>query len=428
LSAYIYSGANASESSTDVTFSGHLIISENGNLLKESRKFSFESDTIISDIDLGKIRSERHKLKSFADCFKTSHRAISIDSKFKNIYKLDYPFSDTPFVPKNKLIKNSVSEEILEIQSTALAKRLKHIGTINVTIGISGGLDSTLALIVCKKAFEKLKLNSKGIHSIVMPGPGSSAKTQENAEKLAKLLGSSFIKIDISHAVNKHLKDIDHTDHNYDITYENAQARERTQILMDYANKVSGITIGTGDLSELALGWCTYNADQVSMYGVNAGVPKTLVKYLIEYYSEVIDNTDLKNILLEIINQPISPELIPADKDGNISQLTEEKVGPYILNDFFLFYFLRYNYSIKKIFYLSKFAFEAKFDEKIILHWLEQFIKRFVSSQFKRSMMPDGIKVGSIALSPRADLRMPSDASKEIWLNEIKKIKENEKW
>lgn len=425
ISAYIYSGANPSESSTDVTYSGHLLIAENGNILKESRNFNFDTEYIISDIDLDKIRSERLRNKTFSDEKNSEIRFIDIDADLLEINELIYNINKRPFVPFDNIVKKEVCEEILNIQSTALAKRLKHIGISKVTIGISGGLDSTLALIVCKKAFDKLGLDSKGIHSIVMPGPGSSSNTQENAEKLANLLGTTFIEIDINKAVELHLKDIDHLDHNFDITYENSQARERTQILMDYANKIGGITVGTGDLSELALGWCTYNADQVSMYGVNAGVPKTLVRYLIQYYSESCENPELQNILEIIIDQPISPELIPADKSGNISQFTEDKIGPYILNDFFLFYFLRYAYTTKKIFELAKIAFKDDYSVKEILKWLEKFVIRFISSQFKRSMMPDGIKVGSIALSPRADLRMPSDASANIWLKEIQEIKDS---
>lgn len=428
ISGYVYSGANASESSTDVTYSGHLMITENGKILKESREFSFETDYIFTEIDIQKLRIDRLKNKTFADTGAKRSRIIDLSITTNEINELSHKISKFPFVPENESEKSANCNEILNIQSTALARRLRHIGIKNVTIGISGGLDSTLALIVSVEAFEKLKLDKKGIYALVLPGPGSSNRTQENAKKLAEQFGVSLIVIDITKSVDLHLLDIDHLDHNYDITYENSQARERTQILMDYANKIGGITIGTGDLSELALGWCTYNADQVSMYGVNAGVPKTLVKYLIYHYANKTDKIEISELLRYIIKQPISPELIPANDEDEIIQLTEDRIGPYELNDFFLYYFLRFGFGMKKIFYLSNNAFEGKYSKKEIIHWLELFVKRFVSSQFKRSLMPDGIKVGSVALSPRADWRMPSDASSDLWRREIKEIKKEFKY
>lgn len=422
IGAYVYAGSSSGESSNDLTYSGHLIIAENGLIKSESRMFNFDTNFIVADIDIQKIKNERIKNKTFSDSNNFHFRVIKTKINLAENQTLEEKPNRRPFVPNDNSLREDVCEEILEIQSTALAKRLKHIGTKNVTLGLSGGLDSTLALLVCIRAFDKLNLKSSGIHCLVMPGPGSSQKTQSNAQKLAKLFKTSLKVININNAVDNHLKDIEHTNHNYDITYENAQARERTQILMDYANKIHGIVIGTGDLSELALGWCTYNADQVSMYGVNSGVPKTLVKYLIEYEAKMNKNYDIKLILSEIINQPISPELIPPDKDGNISQNTEDRIGSYELNDFFLFYIYRYSFSIEKIYYLANLCFDELSDNDII-EALKQFINRFISNQFKRSLMPDGVKIGSVALSPRADWRMPSDASANIWRLEIEKIK-----
>ncbi|MDC1067950.1 NAD(+) synthase [Candidatus Kapabacteria bacterium] len=423
ITGYIYCGANPSESSTDVVNSGHLITSDNGRIISENRNFNFETDYIITDFDVQKLRKERLVNKTFSNNSENT-KTIIINQSIQALSSIKCNPNKFPFIPSESEKQLETYEEILRIQSTALAKRLKHIGLKNVTIGISGGLDSTLALIVTIKAFEKLNLDLKGIHALLLPGPGSSKSIQSRAVKLTDAFRVKQVTIEITKAVEMHLKDISHENHNYDITYENSQARERTQILMDYANKVNGITIGTGDLSELALGWCTYNADQVSMYGVNSGVPKTLIKHLISYYANSISDLNLKRLLLEIIDQPISPELLPSDGD-TVKHLTEEIVGPYSLNDFFLYYFIKYQFSVKKIFYLAKIAFNDEFDSSTIIKWLENFITRFINNQFKRSLMPDGVKVGSVSLSPRSDWRMPSDASSNLWLKEIKELKKD---
>ena len=422
ISAYFYSSSSPNESSTDLTYSSHLLGASNGIILDESRKFEFKSTYLISEVDIEKLSADRRILKTYRKYHEKRFREIVFEINTIAKSNISIKPSKTPFVPNDSSERFSTSKEILDIQSTALAKRIRHIGIKTVTLGVSGGLDSTLALIVASRAFEKLNLDKSNINALVLPGPGSSNDTQANAKDLALEINASYKQISITKSVELHLRDIDHLDNNYDITYENAQARERTQILMDYANKTNGIVIGTGDLSELALGWCTYNADQISMYGVNSGVPKTLVKYLIEFESKTTKNQNLSKILQKIIDTPISPELIPVNKEGKISQKTEEIIGPYILHDFFLYYFLRYGFSPAKIFYLAMQSFD-EFESSEILDLLHTFTKRFFNSQFKRNLMPDGIKVGSLCLSPRGDWRMPSDASGKVWLDEIEKLK-----
>lgn len=419
ICAYVYSSSGANESSTDLVYSGHKIVAVNGRMINESDRFSFESDYIISDIDLDIIKSERIRNKTYANANKSDFRTINYDINSITAKDILYKYSKNPFIP-NSANRVEACDEILNIQATGLAKRLKHINCNNVVLGLSGGLDSTLALIVSIKAFEKLNLDIKGIRAIVIPGPASSKRTQNNAQKLAKQYGVSLSVININKAVNLHLDLLGHDKSEYDITYENAQARKRTQILMDLANKYNGIVIGTGDLSELALGWCTYNGDHMSMYGVNSGVPKTLVRYLIENEKDKLSDSQLKRTLNDILDTPISPELIPMKE--NIQE-TEKSIGSYNLHDFFLYYFLKFKFSPEKLYLFAKFAFKDEYENKFILECLEIFFKRFFANQFKRSTLPDGPKVGSINLSPRGDWRMPSDASSADWLNNIKRIK-----
>lgn len=415
ISAYVYSSSNAGESSTDLVFSGHNLIYENGSKLAESDRFLFEDQITLADIDYSKIINERLKLKSFAKTPTTGFRIIPCTYSETLVDKLIREIPMHPFVPGDHIKQDEVCKEIFSIQSTALAKRLKHIGTKDVVIGVSGGLDSTLALLVCKEAFDKLDLDLSGIHAIIMPGPGSTNRTQNNAKELASSIGVTVKEIDIHKSVEQHLEDLDHPGNVFDITYENAQARERTQILMNYSNKYNGIVVGTGDLSELALGWCTYNGDHMSMYGVNAGVPKTLVKYIISWVSDSLDSSDSRTILQDIIDTPISPELIPDQK-------TEDHVGPYELHDFFLYHMFRFGFEPQKILFLANIAFKDKYNNETILKWLGIFYRRFFMSQFKRSAMPDSIKVGSVVLSPRGDWRMPSDAQVDLWIKQLEDI------
>lgn len=418
LSAYVYASSGPGESSTDLCYSGHSIISENGKILSESDRFSFNSNILIQDIDIEKLKSERLKIKTFANQTHSEFSEIQCEVFEDEVDELIYDLSKHPFIPSSS-DSSEVCYEIFELQSTALAKRIDHIGIKNVVIGVSGGLDSTLALLVCVEAFKKLNLDLLGIHGIVMPGPGSSTRTQKNAKALINMLGCTLKTIKINKAVNQHLSDLEHNG-DHDVTFENAQARERTQILMNYSNKVNGIVIGTGDLSELALGWCTYNADQMSMYGVNSGIPKTLVRYIIEWVEhEFYDNKGSK-ILDDILATPISPELIPGNDE--IVQKTEDKIGPYELHDFFLYHMFRFGFSPTKIFYLAELSFKEDYNSIEILEWLKVFYKRFFVSQFKRSVMPDSVKIGSVVLSPRGDWRMPSDASFKLWIKELEEI------
>ena len=418
ISGYVYSSSGINESSTDLLFSGSSLIYENGKLLSENNRFDFNSNLIYSDIDIKRLVNDRRKNTSFISNTDKEYRNIYFTTSKNNLISRKY--SKYPFVPSNEDKREERCKEIINIQSSALAKRLKHTNIKKCVIGVSGGLDSTLAFLVIKKAFEKLKIDNKNIIAVTMPGFGTTNRTYENALDLIKINNATLKEIDIKKACLVHYSDIDQDINNHDITYENAQARERTKILMDIANKENALVIGTGDLSELALGWCTYNGDHMSMYSVNSSIPKTLVKYLVKY----IADTDKKNkkVLYDILSTPISPELLPADEKGNIKQITEDKIGPYILHDFYLYHFFRYGASPKKIYMLAVNTFENEYSEEEILKWLKVFIKRFFTQQFKRSCMPDGVKVGSISLSPRGDLRMPSDASYNIWIKELEEI------
>ena len=414
ISGYVYASSGFGESTQDLVYGGNAMIFENGHLLREGDRFSIQPQIKTCQIDIEKLRVERRQNTTFINAQRHSH-ALEIPCKPSQMrdFELEREIDPHPFIPKNEDM-HSACEEILNIQVAGLAKRLYHINAQKAVIGISGGLDSTLALLVTVKAFDKLDLDRKGIIGITMPGFGTTDRTHNNAVKLMQTLGVTIREINISKAVIQHFEDIGHDKKVHDITYENSQARERTQILMDVANKENAIVIGTGDLSELALGWATYNGDHMSMYGVNAGVPKTLIRYLVTYVSgEMATET-----LLDIVDTPISPELIPADELGNIKQKTEDLVGPYELHDFFIYYFLRYGFSPKKIFMLAQKAFANNYDDITIKKWLITFCRRFFNQQFKRSCLPDGPKVGSVSLSPRGDWRMPSDASSALWLKE----------
>ena len=431
LCAYIYSSAGYGESTTDVVYAGNGIIAEYGNILAESKRFSTEPQIVYSDIDISFINSTRLKNGSFGDSTRLHKKQFRIipfnTSNLKVPEKLLRSVNPRPFVPADGKILNRRCEEIISIQVLGLMKRLDATKTKKITIGVSGGLDSTLALLVAVEAFRRLGLDAKGIYGITMPGFGTTKRNHNNANALMESLGISIEEISIVDAVKQHFTDIGHDINDHDVTYENCQARERTQILMDYANKIGGFVLGTGDLSELALGWCTYNADQMSMYGVNASIPKTLVKYLVQWFA--LNATDkwgekCKNTLLDIVDTPISPELTPADENGNIMQKTEDFVGPYELHDFFIYNMVRNGFSPKKIYYLAKIAFNGVYDSPTIKKWLTTYYKRFFSQHFKRSCMPDGPKVGSVTFSPRGDWRMPSDASAKIWLNECESLED----
>lgn len=416
ISGYVYCSSGVNESTSDVVFSGESMIFENGSCLTNNQRFDFESNMIFTEIDTKRLANDRRKNISFmGDSVDLEYREIKINIP-DNIENLTREYSKTPFVPEDKKKISEICEEILNIQSYGLAKRLLHTNINKTIIGISGGLDSTLAFLVIIKAYEILNLPKENIIAITMPGFGTTSRTHNNSMKLINEYGATFREINITKSSLQHFEDIGHDKNIKDVTYENAQARERTKILMDIANKENGLVVGTGDLSELALGWCTYNGDHMSMYAVNASIPKTLVKYIIKW---VADNSkeECKNIINDILDTPISPELLPPDENGNIEQKTEEQVGPYILHDFFLYHFLRYGAEPKKIYILACKTFKNDFKKEEIKHWLQVFIKRFFTQQFKRNCMPDGPKVGTVSLSPRGDLRMPSDASYNIWLN-----------
>lgn len=416
ISGYVYCSSGVNESTSDVVFSGESMIFENGSCLTNNQRFDFKSNMIFTEIDTKRLANDRRKNISFmGDSVDLEYREIKINIP-DNIENLTREYSKTPFVPEDKKKISEICEEILNIQSYGLAKRLLHTNINKTIIGISGGLDSTLAFLVIIKAYEILNLPKEKIIAITMPGFGTTSRTHNNSMKLINEYGATFREINITKSSLQHFEDIGHDKNIKDVTYENAQARERTKILMDIANKENGLVVGTGDLSELALGWCTYNGDHMSMYSVNASIPKTLVKYIIKW---VADNSkeERKNIINDILDTPISPELLPPDENGNIEQKTEEQVGPYILHDFFLYHFLRYGAEPKKIYILACKTFKNDFKKEEIKHWLQVFIKRFFTQQFKRNCMPDGPKVGTVSLSPRGDLRMPSDASYNIWLN-----------
>lgn len=416
ISGYVYCSSGVNESTSDVVFSGESMIFENGSCLSNNERFDFESNMIFTEIDTKKLANDRRKNISFmGNPVDLEYREIEINIS-DNIENLTKEYSKTPFVPEDKKKISEICEEILNIQSYGLAKRLLHTNINKTVIGISGGLDSTLAFLVIIKAYEILNIPKENIIAITMPGFGTTSRTHNNSMKLINEYGATFREINITKSSLQHFEDIGHDKNIKDVTYENAQARERTKILMDIANKENGLVIGTGDLSELALGWCTYNGDHMSMYAVNASIPKTLVKYIIKWVAEN-SKEECKNIINDILDTPISPELLPPDEKGNIEQKTEEQVGPYILHDFFLYHFLRYGAEPKKIYILACKTFKQDFKEEEIKHWLQVFIKRFFTQQFKRNCMPDGPKVGTVSLSPRGDLRMPSDASYNIWLN-----------
>nr|WP_321028817.1 NAD(+) synthase [Bacteroides nordii] len=420
ISGYVFSSCGFGESTTDVVFAGNGLIYENGNQLAHNDRFSFEEQLIISEIDVEYLRAERRINTTFAASkgnIPADKKPVRIATEFVNSKELNLTrtFKRHPFVPQGAAL-NERCEEVFSIQVAGLAQRLVHTGAKTAVIGISGGLDSTLALLVCVKTFDKLGLSRKNIIGVTMPGFGTTNRTYHNAISLMNSLGITSREISIKEACIQHFKDINHDINVHDVTYENAQARERTQILMDIANQTGGMVIGTGDLSELALGWATYNGDHMSMYGVNGSIPKTLVKYLVKWVAEnEVDETSCIT-LLDIVDTPISPELIPADENGDIKQKTEDLVGPYELHDFFLYYFMRFGFRPSKIFMLASLAFKEVYDEETIKKWLLIFFRRFFNQQFKRSCLPDGPKVGSISISPRGDWRMPSDASAAAWL------------
>ena len=424
ITGYIYSSSGFGESTQDVVYGGNALIYENGKLIASAERFSMKPQLIISQIDIERLRTERRTNSTYVNAQRGNVASIldahSITPRdFVMLREID----PHPFIPKSKDMKASC-DEVLNIQVSGLAKRMLHTNSKNVVIGISGGLDSTLALLVCVKTFDKLGLSRKGIIGVTMPGFGTTDRTYHNAIALMESLGVTIKEINIAKSVMQHFEDIGHDPKVHDVTYENAQARERTQILMDLTNKIGGFVVGTGDLSELALGWATYNGDHMSMYGVNASVPKTLIQYLVRYVAEEMEGDDKKGaeVLLDVLDTPISPELTPADEKGNIKQKTEDLVGPYELHDFFLYYFLRFGFSPRKIFLLAQHAFEGKYDDETIKKWLTTFIRRFFSQQFKRSCLPDGPKVGSVSLSPRGDWRMPSDAMSTLWIEECKNL------
>ena len=421
LCGYIYASAGNGESTQDVVYSGHNIIAENGTILAESKRF--ENETVYTEIDLKKLVEERRRNTTF-EMKQNAEEYEEIEfSLKKEDTELTRFIDSSPFVPGKKEEREKRCDEILTIQAMGLYGRLKQTKCKCAVVGISGGLDSTLALLVTVRAFDQLKLNRKGIIAVTMPGFGTTDRTYTNAVSMIQCLGVTFREVSIKKSVEVHFADIGHDPMKHDITYENAQARERTQILMDIANQESGMVIGTGDMSELALGWATYNGDHMSMYGVNASVPKTLVRHLVRYYADTCLDEKLKNVLLDVLDTPVSPELLPP-KDGEIAQKTEDIVGPYELHDFFLYYMLRFGYPPKKVYRLACKAFSDIYEEEVLYKWLKNYYYRFFSQQFKRSCLPDGPKVGTIAVSPRGDLRMPSDACAKIWLDEVEELEE----
>ncbi len=418
IAGYVYANAGEGESTTDVVFGGHNIIAENGAVLKEAARY--KNEIIYSEFDLKRIVSERRKNTTFqADPDGTLMRVpFTVE---KEDVELTRAFPKTPFVPSDESARAERCEEILTIQAMGLKKRLAHTNSKTAVVGISGGLDSTLALLVAACAFDMLGRDKKDIIAVTMPCFGTTDRTYQNACEMSKKTGATLREVPIAEAVKVHFRDIGQDPEKHDVTYENSQARERTQVLMDIANRTGGMVIGTGDMSELALGWATYNGDHMSMYGVNASVPKTLVRHLVKYAADETKDQELKRVLYDVLDTPVSPELLPP-KDGDIAQKTEDLVGPYELHDFFLYYMLRFGYEPAKIFRLAKRAFEGDYDGEVILKWLKTFCRRFFSQQFKRSCLPDGPKVGTVALSPRGDWRMPSDACAAVWMKELDEI------
>ena len=428
MCGYVYAGCGFGESTQDVVYGGNAMVYENGRLLCEDNRFSLEPQLLVTQVDVDRLRSERRANTTFVNASRSASASVV---QAKPVESRDFVFlrdvNPLPFIPKGDDMADSC-EEILNIQTLGLVQRLAHTKSRNVVVGISGGLDSTLALLVCVRAFDKLKLDRRGIIGVTMPGFGTTDRTHSNAVSLMQSLGVTQREISIAASVERHFHDIGHDIDVHDVTYENSQARERTQILMDLSNELGGFVVGTGDLSELALGWATYNGDHISMYGVNAGVPKTLIRHLVRYVAMTDVDEKSRATLLDIIDTPISPELIPADDSGNIKQKTEDLVGPYELHDFFFYYFVRYGFRPSKIYMLACRAFNGahpeagKYDDGTIKQWLRTFFRRFFSQQFKRSCLPDGPKVGSVSLSPRGDWRMASDASASIWLKECDEL------
>lgn len=418
ITAYVYASAGEGESTQDLVFGGHNMIAENGVVLAETKRFQCE--TVYADVDIKRLSHERRRMTSFMQRGRDNYQTISFHLEEAEV-ELDRTFSAMPFVPSEKEERERRCEEILSIQSYGLKKRYEHTGASTAVLGISGGLDSTLALLVTVRAFDMLGYDRKKIIAVTLPCFGTTDRTYVNACKLTETLGADLQKVDIREAVTIHFRDIGQQMENHDVTYENGQARERTQVLMDIANQTGGMVIGTGDMSELALGWATYNGDHMSMYGVNAGVPKTLVRHLVRYYADTCGNEELSNILLDILDTPVSPELLPPT-DGTISQKTEDLVGPYELHDFFLYYMLRCGFEPAKIYRIAKLSFAGQYTEDVILKWLKTFYHRFFTQQFKRSCLPDAPKVGSVALSPRGDFRMPSDACGELWVRQVEEL------
>ena len=415
ISGYIYANAGEGESTTDLVFGGHNIIAENGTILKESSRYV--NEIVYSEIDLQRITGERRKNTTFQPLDEeTLVRVLFTIEETKTFLTRTFP--KKPFVPSDEQTRAQRCEEILTIQAMGLKKRLAHTNARTAVVGISGGLDSTLALLVTARAFDMLGRDKKDIIAVTMPCFGTTDRTYQNACEMSKKVGATLIEVPIADAVNVHFRDIGHDPEDHSVTYENCQARERTQVLMDIANKTWGMVIGTGDLSELALGWATYNGDHMSMYGVNASVPKTLVRHLVKYAADDTTDEALKNVLYDVLDTPVSPELLPP-KDGDIAQKTEDLVGPYELHDFFLYFMLRFGYEPSKIFRIACMTFDGEYDKEMIFKWLETFCRRFFSQQFKRSCLPDGPKVGTVALSPRGDWRMPSDACVAVWMKDL---------
>lgn len=418
IAGYVYANAGEGESTTDLVFGGHNLIAENGGVLKESKRF--RNDIIYSEIDIFRLTAERRKNTTFKMAAGRSLIRVPFYVEIEQT-ELTRHFPKMPFVPANEKERARRCEEILNIQAMGLKKRLAHTHAKSAVVGISGGLDSTLALLVTARAFDMLGKDKKDIVAVTMPCFGTTDRTYQNACKMTVKLGATLREVPIAEAVSVHFRDIGHDPDDHSVTYENSQARERTQVIMDIANEMGGMVIGTGDMSELALGWATYNGDHMSMYGVNASVPKTLVRHLVKYAADVTMDEELKNVLYDVLDTPVSPELLPP-KDGDIAQKTEDLVGPYELHDFFLYYMLRFGYAPSKIYRLAVRTFEDSYDTVTILKWLETFCRRFFSQQFKRSCLPDGPKVGTVALSPRGDLRMPSDACVAVWLKDLEHI------
>lgn len=418
VSAYIYADAGEGESTTDVVFSGHNIISENGTMLAESRRFT--NAMIVTEIDVKKLSEERRRMNTYESSGEADYRMVEFDLSLTET-ELTRTFSRTPFIPSDAAQREERCEEIFTLQAMGLKKRLLHTNCQSAVLGLSGGLDSTLALLVAARAFDLAGLERKGILGITMPGYGTTDRTYQNALDMGRALGITLREISIVQAVDQHFADIGHDKAVHDITYENSQARERTQILMDAANQTNGLVIGTGDLSELALGWATYNGDHMSMYGVNASIPKTLVRHLVRYVADTCEEEALARVLYDVLDTPVSPELLPPEH-GKIVQKTEDVVGPYELHDFFLYYMMRFGFSPAKIYRIAGEAFSGVYESEVILKWMKIFYRRFFSQQFKRSCIPDGPKVGTVALSPRGDWRMPSDASAALWMKELDNI------